>query len=523
MFLFPFDVCNTLFHICYLFTRFLHRSDSTCSRLSLSGTNDQICKVRFIFENVKRAHFEIERYVREKNVLFRSACEFAFRIVKRKSPDTQKNDSVRRHLRDFWNLFHSQAEDLLKVFNTTIDTYVNSQKASEWIFQILSRAKANVLDFDISASVFEALSADCRVPDPPDPVCALETFFSMKVEETICQCEPSVASKFQNSRESFDRFHASIISRARRNFQLSTLLRDFFIHLESAKRGLDFYKAAHLLIETVRTNDVTVVATPTGSGKSTLMPLLILSGDIGISRIAVTQPRRLAASSIHNTITKIHGEAICGFAMADKRENSFAPIVYITDGLLRTQFSLSKPFTRYDCIIIDEVHERSEQIDACIALLAQMKNQGLAVPKIVLSSATIDPTVERPFRNAGFSIKQLTTDVSSVFTRTEHYPDIHCRHDCKICLQLAQTTMPITIITWMVTSGELSKGDQLLIFMPTVVDVNKCVADLRERNIVAAPLFAGQRGDQNHYLEEETVFVSTKYAYCLFRVNDVML
>jgi hypothetical protein len=69
---------------------------------------------------------------------------------------------VRRHLRDFWNLFHSQAEDLLKVFNTTIDTYVNSQKASEWIFQILSRAKANVLDFDISASVFEALSADCR-------------------------------------------------------------------------------------------------------------------------------------------------------------------------------------------------------------------------------------------------------------------------------------------------------------------------------------------------------------------------
>ncbi len=48
-------------------------------------------------------------------------------------------------------------------------------------------------------------------------------------------------------------------------------------------------------------NVVTSVTTATGSGTSTLMPFLLIAANIGMKRVAVTQPRRFAAFSIYET------------------------------------------------------------------------------------------------------------------------------------------------------------------------------------------------------------------------------
>ncbi len=79
--------------------------------------------------------------------------------------------------------------------------------------------------------------------------------------------------------------------------------------------------------------------------------------------------------------------------MAGKSHNAFAPIVFITDGLLRTMLSdpSSLPF---DVVIIDEVHERSMEIDTCVALLAKSFQRKL-MPKVILSSATFDEQISR--------------------------------------------------------------------------------------------------------------------------------
>jgi HrpA-like RNA helicase len=210
-----------------------------------------------------------------------------------------------------------------------------------------------------------------------------------------------------------------------------------------------------------------------GSGKSTLMPLLLISSNTGIHRVAVTQPRRFAAVSIYETISHYHGHILPGFSMSGEHVNPFASILYITDGLLRTKLSLDHPMSMFDCIIIDEVHERSESIDTCIALLAKMKERRLKMPKIILSSATIDLRVLEPFKIAGCRIVEVKSIVKSPFSRTIHYPDAPCHKGCPICLHLSHTIYAPNVIKYVLSHQQKlwprswSKDDQLLVFMPS--------------------------------------------------------
>ena len=145
----------------------------------------------------------------------------------------------------------------------------------------------------------------------------------------------------------------TLSSHNRSYFDLSQVLLQFHCHRISASRNLNFYpEASRQLIAEVKKSDVVAVSTGTGSGKSTLMPLLLLAA--GYKRIAVTQPRRFAAESIQDAICKLHGDTICGFRMAGRSKNPHAPIVYITDGLLRLMIGL-QGCPLFDVIIIDEV------------------------------------------------------------------------------------------------------------------------------------------------------------------------
>ncbi len=209
------------------------------------------------------------------------------------------------------------------------------------------------------------------------------------------------------------------------------------------------------------------------SGKSTLMPLLLISSSTGICRVAVTQPRRFAAVSIYETISHYHGHCLPGFSMSGEHVNPYGNIVYITDGLLRTKLGLDHPLTMFDCVIIDEVHERSESIDTCIALLAKMKQIGLKIPKIILSSATIDLRVLQPFRISSCRIAEVQSGVKSPFSRTLHYPDTPCHKGCQLCLHLSQTIYAPNVIKYVLSQQQkiwpksYSKDDQLLVFMPS--------------------------------------------------------
>jgi ATP-dependent RNA helicase HrpA len=149
------------------------------------------------------------------------------------------------------------------------------------------------------------------------------------------------------------------------------------------------------IIEAIKSNQVIVICGETGSGKTTQLPKMCLDAGLGISAmIGHTQPRRLAARSVANRIAEeLETETgkVVGYKVRFSDvlgENSL--IKLMTDGVLLSEIHHDKYLNQYDCLIIDEAHERSLNIDFLLGYLKQLikKRRDL---KIIITSATIDP------------------------------------------------------------------------------------------------------------------------------------
>jgi ATP-dependent helicase HrpA len=141
-------------------------------------------------------------------------------------------------------------------------------------------------------------------------------------------------------------------------------------------------------------HQVVVVAGETGSGKTTQLPKIALSAGLGEQRmIAHTQPRRLAARAVASRIAEeldvALGEEV-GYAVRfTDQVGERTRVKLLTDGLLLTEIRRDKLLQRYDCVIVDEAHERSLNIDF---LLGYLKGVLARRPdlKLIITSATID-------------------------------------------------------------------------------------------------------------------------------------
>ena len=160
-----------------------------------------------------------------------------------------------------------------------------------------------------------------------------------------------------------------------------------------------------LILKTIQENQVTILCGETGSGKTTQLPKICLQAGLGIrGLIGHTQPRRLAARSVASRIaeelkTEL-GQAV-GYKVrfSDKLcDKSY--IKLMTDGILLAEFHHDPYLNQYDCIIIDEAHERSLNIDFILGYLKQLLPRRRDL-KIIITSATIDPErFAKHFNNA---------------------------------------------------------------------------------------------------------------------------
>ncbi|WGD37963.1 ATP-dependent RNA helicase HrpA [Lysinibacter sp. HNR] len=156
------------------------------------------------------------------------------------------------------------------------------------------------------------------------------------------------------------------------------------------------------IADTIRANQVVIVAGETGSGKTTQLPKIALS--LGRTSIAHTQPRRIAARTIAERIAEELGDTLgnrVGYQVRfTDRSSAHTQIKVMTDGILLNEIHSDRDLSRYDTIIIDEAHERSLNIDF---LLGYMKTLLPRRPdlRVIITSATIDPqSFSRHFNDA---------------------------------------------------------------------------------------------------------------------------
>lgn len=159
-------------------------------------------------------------------------------------------------------------------------------------------------------------------------------------------------------------------------------------------KSLPVYEQKQRILDTLKTNQVIVVQSPTGSGKTTQIPVILHEAgysDNGI--IAVTQPRRIAALSVSEFISKQLGTTypgLVGYKMRfEDKTDLTTRIKIMTDGILLQEMKLDPMMNKYSVIMVDEAHERSLNIDFVLGLLKRVLKARPDL-KVIVSSATMN-------------------------------------------------------------------------------------------------------------------------------------
>src|SRR5574344_5361 len=158
--------------------------------------------------------------------------------------------------------------------------------------------------------------------------------------------------------------------------------------------SLPVYEQKQRILDTLAANQVIVVQSPTGSGKTTQIPVILHeAGYSGTGIIAVTQPRRIAALSVSEFISKqLHTTypGLVGYKMRfEDKTDATTKIKIMTDGILLQEMKLDPMMSRYSVIMVDEAHERSLNIDFVLGLLKRILAERKEF-KVIISSATMN-------------------------------------------------------------------------------------------------------------------------------------
>ncbi|XP_074725041.1 ATP-dependent RNA helicase TDRD9 [Strix uralensis] len=151
------------------------------------------------------------------------------------------------------------------------------------------------------------------------------------------------------------------------------------------------------IVSLIESNSVVIVQGATGSGKSTQIPQYILDYCIQQSiycKIAVTQPRKIGASSIARWISKERSLTLGGFVGYQVSLKNVSTketrLLYMTTGVLLEKIVCDRSLAEFTHIFIDEVHERTEEMDFMLLVIRKLLRTNSQSVKVVLMSASID-------------------------------------------------------------------------------------------------------------------------------------
>ncbi|CCF58684.1 hypothetical protein KAFR_0F00870 [Kazachstania africana CBS 2517] len=169
------------------------------------------------------------------------------------------------------------------------------------------------------------------------------------------------------------------------------------LSVKESRKLLPVYQYRDKLMKAVKENQVLIVVGETGSGKTTQLPQYLFEDGYTQGnkfQIAVTQPRRVAATSVATRVSDemnvVLGKEV-GYSIRfdDKTTPNKTIIKYMTDGMLLREFLTDSKLSAYSCIMIDEAHERTLATDILLGLLKGVLDQRKEL-RILISSATMN-------------------------------------------------------------------------------------------------------------------------------------
>src|SRR5947208_11212798 len=149
---------------------------------------------------------------------------------------------------------------------------------------------------------------------------------------------------------------------------------------------LPIYEAEQEILAGVRATRRVIVSAPTGSGKSTQVPQMLLDhGLLGSGQVVVLQPRRLAARLLAARVAWERKSELgreVGYQIRFERiVSKETRIRFVTEGVLLRQMVHDPKLTGVSAVIFDEFHERHHYGDITLAQALDLQEQLLPIFK----------------------------------------------------------------------------------------------------------------------------------------------
>jgi ATP-dependent helicase HrpB len=161
------------------------------------------------------------------------------------------------------------------------------------------------------------------------------------------------------------------------------------------KPDLPIFEIEQRLLETLTKQKRLVLTAPTGSGKSTQVPQMMLDGGLlRRGQVTVLQPRRLPTRMLAAWVAQARevklGGAV-GYQMRlDNVTSSATRICYLTEGVLLRRMLADPDLKGVAAIVFDEFHERHLYGDITLARAVEIQESTRPDLIILVMSATLD-------------------------------------------------------------------------------------------------------------------------------------
>ena len=157
--------------------------------------------------------------------------------------------------------------------------------------------------------------------------------------------------------------------------------------------NLPILEEANTIVSTLREERRLVVTAPTGSGKSTQLPQMLLDSNDFLGQILVLEPRRIAARMLAHRVASERtgrvGDEV-GYAVRfDDQTSAATRIAYLTEGLLLRRLLREPHLPGVSALIFDEFHERNLEGDLALALAKRLTETVRPSLALLVTSATI--------------------------------------------------------------------------------------------------------------------------------------
>ena len=161
------------------------------------------------------------------------------------------------------------------------------------------------------------------------------------------------------------------------------------------KPDLPIFDIESRLLEALTTQKRLVLTAPTGSGKSTQVPQMLLDGGLlDDGRITILQPRRLATRMLAGWVAQARNVKLgagVGYQMRlDNMSSATTRICYVTEGVLLRQMLADPRLNGVCALVFDEFHERHLHGDITLARALQIQESTRSDLIIIVMSATLD-------------------------------------------------------------------------------------------------------------------------------------